>query len=309
MLSRNAESLYWAGRYMERAECTARIIEMGHRMAMLPGSYSHDEWRSVAAACGSAKRIEDEAVINDATIIRHLMLDADNPSSITSCLKAARANGRAVRTALTREMWEALNEGWRRFDDVDVLTAQRDLLALLDWVKERAAVFRGATMTSMLRHDRYDFLTLGVHVERADMALRLLDVKYWVLLPETEVVGGGRDHHQWTSVLHATSAMRAFHHVYRGDYSPWKIADFMILNRSFPRSVAFCYDQIGECLDRLARGYGERHACHTTASAMIARLGDAEMGELFQGGLHEFISQSVAHTRRLNSEIYRAYHF
>ncbi|MEM6973928.1 MAG: alpha-E domain-containing protein [Pseudomonadota bacterium] len=309
MLSRNAESLYWAGRYMERAECTARLIEMGHRMAMLPGSYSHDEWRSVAAACGSAARIEDEAIVNDATIIRHLMLDKENPSSITACLKAARANGRAVRTALTREMWEALNEGWRKFDGLDVSTAQRDLPALLDWVKERAAVFRGATMTSMLRYDRYDFLTLGVHVERADMALRLLDVKYWVLLPETEVVGGGRDHHQWTSVLHATSAMRAFHHVYRGDYSPWKIADFMILNRSFPRSVAFCYDQIGECLDRLARGYGERHACHSTASEMIARLGDAEMGELFQGGLHDFISEAVGHTRRLNSEIYRAYHF
>ncbi|MEL6266711.1 MAG: alpha-E domain-containing protein, partial [Pseudomonadota bacterium] len=168
---------------------------------------------------------------------------------------------------------------------------------------------RGATMTSMLRADRYDFLTLGVHVERADMALRLLDVKYWVLLPETDVVGGGRDHHQWTSVLHATSAMRAFHHVYRGDYSPWKIADFMILNRSFPRSVAFCYDQIGEGLDRLARGYGERHPCHATASQMVARLGDAEMGELFQTGLHDFISHAVAHTRRLNSEIYRAYHF
>ncbi|MEL6482993.1 MAG: alpha-E domain-containing protein, partial [Pseudomonadota bacterium] len=161
----------------------------------------------------------------------------------------------------------------------------------------------------MLRHDRYDFLTLGVHVERADMTLRLLDVKYYVLLPETEVVGGGRDHHQWTSVLHATSALRAFHHVYRGDYSPWKIADFMILNRSFPRSVAFCYDQIGDCLDRLARGYGERHPCHSTASEMIAKLGDAEMGELFEQGLHEFIIGAVNHTRRLNSEIYRAYHF
>ncbi|MEL7174064.1 MAG: alpha-E domain-containing protein, partial [Pseudomonadota bacterium] len=84
---------------------------------------------------------------------------------------------------------------------------------------------------------------------------------------------------------------------------------FMILNRSFPRSVAFCYDQIGDCLDRLARGYGERHACHATASEMIAKLGDAEMGELFEQGLHEFIIGAVNHTRRLNSEIYRAYHF
>ncbi|MEM6488005.1 MAG: alpha-E domain-containing protein [Pseudomonadota bacterium] len=309
MLSRNAEHLYWTGRYMERAECTARLIEMGHRMAMLPGSYTHEEWRSVAAACGASAALEDEAMIGEATILRTLMLDGENPSSIRSCLRAARANGRAVRTALTREMWEALNDSWRRLDDIDVGTAQRDLPALLEWVKSRAALFRGATMTSMLRHDRYDFLTLGTHVERADMMLRLLDVKYYVLLPETEVVGGGRDHYQWTSVLHATSGLRAFHHVYRGDYSPWKIADFMLLNRSFPRSVAYCYVQIGDCLDRLARGYGERHACHATASQMVAQLGDAEMGELFQTGLHDFINHAVAHTRRLNSEIYRAYHF
>ena len=309
MLSRTAESLYWLGRYMERAEATARLIEMGHRMAMLPGSYSDQEWRSVGAASGCAHLLEDEAHITDATILRVLMLDADNPSSIRSCLRAARANGRAVRTALTREMWETLNEGWRRLDEIDVAYAQRDLPALLDWVKTRAAVFRGTAESTMLRHDRYDFLNLGAHVERADMMLRLLDVKYYVLLPETEVVGGGRDHYQWTSVLHATSAMRAFHHVYRGDYSPWKIADFMILNRSFPRSVAFCYDRIGAGLDRLARGYGERHECHDLASSMIARLEDAEMGELFQTGLHDFITSAIAHTRRLNSEIYRAYHF
>ncbi|MGF1551155.1 MAG: alpha-E domain-containing protein [Paracoccaceae bacterium] len=309
MLSRNAESLYWTGRYIERAECTARLIEMGHRMAMLPGHYGDREWRSVAAASGAAHLLEDEASVDDAAIIRTLMLDEDNPSSIRSCLRAARANARAVRTALTRDMWESLNDGWRRLEEIDLATARRDLPALLEWVKTRGALFRGATMTSMLRHDRYDFLIAGVHVERADMTLRLLDVKYYVLLPETDVVGGGRDHHQWTSVLHATSAMRAFHHVYRGDYSPWKIADFMILNRRFPRSVAFCYDQIGDSLDRLARGYGARHDCHQTAGEMVARLGDAEMGELFSHGLHDFITEAVGHTRRLNAEIYRAYHF
>lgn len=309
MLSRTAENLYWMGRYMERAECTARLIEMGHRMTMLPGSYSNDEWRSVAAACGSAHLVEGEATVSDAAVLRALMLDLDNPSSIRACLRQARANGRAVRNALTRDMWETLNEGWRRLDEVDVATAQRDLPALLDWIKGRSITFRGAAATSMLREDRYDFLLLGAHIERADMMLRLLDVKYYVLLPETEVVGGGRDYHQWTSMLHATSALRAFHHVYRGDHSPWKIADFLILNRSFPRSVAFCYDQIGHFLDRLARGYGQRHVCHLTAGEMIAQLGDVEMGEIFQQGLHDFITRAIATTRRLNAEIYRSYHF
>jgi uncharacterized alpha-E superfamily protein len=309
MLSRAAENLYWMARYIERAGATARLIEMGQRMAMLPRSYSREEWRSVAMAAGAIDLFEDEPVIDETAIIRLLMLDRDNPSSIRSCLERARACGRAVRTALTRDLWEALNEGWRTLEGTDLVTAQRDLPALLDWVKQRNALFRGAATSSMLRSDRYDFVMVGAHVERADMTLRLLDVKYYVLLPETDVVGGGRDHHQWTSVLHATSAMRAYHHVYMGDYAPWKIADFLILNPAFPRSVAFCYEQLNTHLGRLARAYGKRHECHATTARMIAELDDLEMGDVFQTGLHEFIQELLATTRRLHGEIYSAYHF
>lgn len=309
MLSRSAENLYWMSRYMERAGATARIIEMGQRMAMLPRAYSQEEWRSVVLAAGAADLFEPDAVIDEKAAIQTLMLDRDNPSSICSCLERARANGRAVRTALTRDVWEALNEGWRTLAGTDTATVQRDLPGLLDWVKQRTALFRGAATSSMLRDDRFDFLVVGAHVERADTTLRLLDVKYYVLLPETDVVGGGRDHYQWTSVLHATSGLRAFHHAYRGDYTPWKIADFLILNRAFPRSVAFCYEQLAAHLDRLARGYGQRHACHRTASETLARLDDLEMGEVFHGGLHEFIQETLATNRRLSDEIYQAYYF
>jgi len=309
MLSRAAENLYWMARYIERAGATARLIEMGQRIAVLPRAYSQEEWRSVAMAAGAGALIEEEAVIDEGAIVRLLLLDKDNPSSIRSCLERARANARTVRTALTRDVWEALNEGWRTLEGLDVTAAQRDLPSLLDWVKQRASLFRGAVTSSMLREDRFDFVMVGAHVERADTALRLLDVKYYVLLPETDVVGGGRDHYQWTSVLHATSGMRAFHHVYRGDYTPWKIADFLILNRAFPRSVAFSYGQISQHLDRLARGYGKRHACQATAREMLARLDDIEMGEIFQTGLHEFIQGLLATNRRLNEEVYEAYYF
>jgi len=309
MLSRTAENLYWMGRYIERAECTARLIGMGQRMAMLPGSYSDEEWRSVLKAAGCLDRLEDEAQITEAAVLKLLMLDPDNPSSIRTCLERARANGRAERQRLTREMWEPLNENWRRFESMDVATAQRDLPVLIDWVKSHAALFRGAAESSMLRAEGYDFFQLGIHIERADMTLRLLDVKYYVLLPETDVVGGGRDYHQWTSVLWATSAMRAFHHVYRGDYSPWKIADFLILNHSFPRSVAYCYWRIGDALDRLAAAHNARKCCHTTAQAMLGELSDVEMGELFQDDLHGFIHDAITRTGRLGQEIYRAYHF
>jgi len=309
MLSRTAENLFWMGRYMERADATARLIEMGYRMAMLPGSNEMEEWRSVAAASGSAPDIVGEERLNASAVVQRLLLDQDNASSIRSCLNSARANGRAIRTALTQDMWEALNDGWRQLGQMDAETALKNLPTLLEWTKNRTAAFRGASEISLLRNDGYYFLRMGGLIERADMTLRLLDVKYYVLLPETDVVGGGRDYHQWTSVLRATSALRAYHHVYKGDYTPWGIADFLILNSTFPRSVAYCYRQISRFLDDLAELYGETRSPQTVASDMVEQLDKIGIEELFQNGLHEFVSESITTTRRLSAEISKAYHF
>jgi uncharacterized alpha-E superfamily protein len=309
MLSRTAQNLYWMARYLERADSTARLIEMGQRMALLPGTGDRQEWRSVITVTACETYFKDVRHLNEAAVVRGLVLERDNPASIHACLARARANGKAIRTALTQEMWEALNDGWRRLEQIDEATARRELPTILDWVKARASTFRGASESGMLRKDSYDFLRLGGHIERADMTLRLLDVKHYVLLPETEVVGGGRDHHQWTSVLHALSAIRAFHHVYRGDYSPTRIAEFVLLNAAFPRSVAFAYGQITQHLERLARAYGRRHDCHRSASAAVARLQDASMAEILRDGLHEFVSDFIGLTARLSTEVSRAYHF
>lgn len=309
MLSRTAANLFWLGRYVERADSTARLIEMGRRMTMVRGGGQSDEWRSVIAASGADAPDKDAGPVTEGDAVDALLLSTDNPSSIWNCLARARANGRAVRTALTQEMWEALNEGWRRLETLDRATAVRDLPHLVEWVKTRSATFRGALESGLLRNDGYDFVRLGAHLERADMMLRLLDVKYFVLLPETEVVGGGRDHLQWTSVLYANSAIRAYHHVYLGDYSPWKISDFLILNPFFPRSLAFSYGRMGDHLDRLARRYGERHDCHHTVGDMVARLSEIGMGEIFQQGLHEFIVEAIGANARLSNQIAEAYHF
>ncbi len=308
MLSRTAENLFWAARYLERAEGAARLIEMGQRMTLIPGA-GREEWRSVAAAVGAADVFEDDERITERRIVEELVLSPDNPSSLRSNLDSARVNAKAVRTALTQEMWESLNDGWRRLEALDVSSAQRELPTLLDWVKRRAAAFRGSSESTMLRDDRFYFLRIGGHLERADLTLRLLDVKYFVLLPETEVVGGGRDHHQWTSVLHALSAARAYHHVYRGDFSPWSISDFLILNPQFPRSVAHCWNELCRYLDLLASAYGERTVANMRISAMVARLADAGMGEIFQTGLHEFTSEAIGENAKLSSAIARCYHF
>ncbi|SDZ95562.1 alpha-E domain-containing protein [Rubrimonas cliftonensis] len=309
-LSRTAADLFWMARYLERAEAMARLVEMGRRMAMLPNSAEghREEWRSVAAAAGCAAHFEDRDV-DQKTVIVGLVLDRANPSSIVSCLDRARHNARSVRTALTTQAWETLNEAWLRLGDLTESAALRELPQTLDWVKGRCAQFRGASDATMLRDDRYDFARLGLLIERADMTLRLLDVKHYVLLPETDVVGGGRDRHQWTSVLMATSALRAYHWVYRGDFSPWRIADFLILNGACPRSLAHCSLESVAVLDRLARGYGERHACHHTASETVALLSDLDIGAIFHDGLHEFLTRMIARNNRLTAEIADAYHF
>ncbi len=307
MLSRTAESLFWMARYIERAEATARLVEMGRRMAMLPGAYGQEEWRSVVAAAGAA--FEPGARVGEAEVCRGLILDERNPSSIRACFDRARNSARAVRTALTAEMWEGLNDGWRWLGGLEAATIQRDLPAVLDRIKGLSALFRGAALTTMLRDERYDFLSAGAFLERADMTLRLLDAKYFVLLPETGLLLDHRDRYRWISLLHATSALRAYHHVYRGDFNPSNIADFMILNRDFPCSLAFCYAGLRAALDRLAARYGARHDCHATAGAAARQLQDREMDDIFDEGLHEFLLEGIRVNARLSDELSRAYHF
>jgi len=309
MLSRTAANLFWLARYMERAEATARLITMGQRMAILPGAQERDEWRSVMKVTGCADRFPVDTLITEEDVIGALLLDADNPSSVRSCIALARANAKSVRTALTQDMWESLNEGWRKLDSYNVEDARAQLPALIDWIKMRAMTFRGAAEDGHLRNGGHDFLRIGGSLERAQMTLRLLDVKYYVLLPETEVVGGGRDHYQWTSVLHALSGARAYHHVYGGAYTPWQITDFLILNAQFPRSVAYCYRQIAFRLSRLETLHGNRADCHDTIARMVDALDNVDSGEIFRAGLHPTVTNGLTMTNRLGLEIASAYHF
>jgi len=309
MLSRTAENLFWLARYLERAEATARLITMGQRMAILPGAHHKDEWRSVIRVSSSAHLFEPKAPIRESDVVEHLVLSPDNPNSIRSCLERARANAKSVRTALTQDMWEALNEGWRKLESFDVAEARAQLPTILDWVKARAMAFRGATDNGHLRDEGYDFLRIGMKLERANSVLRLLDVKYYVLLPETDVVGGNRDHYQWTSVLYALSGLRAYHHVYSGTYSPWQITDFLMLNKRFPRSVLFCLEQLSFRLGNLAQAHGQRRPCHDSIDAMVAQLSAKTSGDIFREGLHETVQRTHADCDRLGNEIAQAYHF
>ncbi|MCI5045931.1 MAG: alpha-E domain-containing protein [Aquisalinus sp.] len=309
MLSRAAENIFWLARNIERAEANARLLEMGRRMTMLPGSSGRDEWRSVLRASGTMRLVSQDESVTEEVAVNTLLLDEQNHSSIRSSLVLARNNAKAVRTAMTQQMWETLNTGWRDFDGMAPAKASENLESIIESVMIRTATFRGAAEGSMLRNDRYDFLRIGWFLERIDNTLRLLDVKYYILLPESDVVGGGRDYHQWTSLLSAVSAMRAFYHAYESDYAPWRIADFLILNDDFPRSIRYCMGQIAAHLNALGNRYEQKKACQDTADGLLSRLSDLETGEIFQSGLHEFLTEMMSRNAQLSREIAADYNF
>jgi len=312
MLSRTADSLYWLARHMERAENIARIVMVGHRMSSMARSLDNpgNEWHSTLVAAGCepeffAKHQEATAPL----VIDYLVRDPDNPSSIYSCLETARRNARAARTALTVDMWDALNETWYQ-----ARTSARfagpvtNLPELLEWVKERSLLFNGAYSNTMLRNDAYYFTRLGTFIERADNTARILDVKYHVLMPRHEQVGGALDYYHWQAILRSVSALRSYHWVYHDRLKPWLVAEFLILRPEMPRSLLSCYEQIIRTLDLLAEAYGgKRGECHRIAGELHARLRFGRIQDIFQSGLHEFLTEFIDRSVTLGTAISTLY--
>ncbi|GLK75450.1 hypothetical protein GCM10008171_07040 [Methylopila jiangsuensis] len=311
MLSRTAENLFWLSRYVERAESLARILEATQRLASLPVAYagSTNEWESALAAAGaSAAFAEKHEEATAETVVNYLVFDTGNPSSIVNCFEVARHNARAVRTALTMEMWETINGAWlelRRRPDRKLLG--EELTRFLGWVKEIGLRFDGSASRTMLRNDIYSFSRLGMLLERADNTARILDVKYHLLLPEETKVGGGLDYYQWSAILRAVSALNSYHWVYRQSLKPWLIADLLILNDQMPRSLAACYNDMTRHLDDLSRGYGRQGPSQRIARATRARLENAKIDEIFQTGLHEFVTSFISDNNKLGTAITEQY--
>lgn len=218
-------------------------------------------------------------------------------------------NARAMRTALTRDAWDAVNDAWleARALGPDAFGPNR-LFDTLDWVKAAGARFLGATGATMLRTDTYYFIRLGTFIERADNTARILDVKYHFLLPSHSGVGGMLDYYHWTSILQAFSAVRAYHHVYKSEVKPRNVGDLLILSPLMPRSLRACYTEIVAALDNLAWAYeGARGEPHRLAGALYARLQYGRVDDIFQRGLHEYLTDMIDETAVLGAEIQAYY--
>jgi uncharacterized alpha-E superfamily protein len=311
MLSRTADNLYWLARYVERAEYLARILEATQRLTQLPIAYggSSNEWESAVATAGCANAFfAHYGEANEENVTDFLAFSTANPSSIRNCFEVARTNARAVRTALTMEMWDAINGTWlelRRFGNGP--TSREEFMRFLRWVQECSLRFDGSAYRTMLRNDAYWFSRLGLYSERADNTARILDVKYHVLLPANEKVGGPLDYFQWSAILRSVSALTAYHWVYRESLKPWLIADLLMLNDQMPRSLASCYENLVRYLDSIANAYGRQGPAQRQARAIRTRLKNSRIQEIFQRGLHEFIGGFIADNNRLGAAISEQY--
>jgi len=303
MLGKTAGGLYWMFRYLERSENTARLVEAGQRIA-LTRSRSDDEWQSVlmTAAALDSYHAKYPTVTKD-NAIDWLLRDRENRSSVLSVAEQARSNARLVRTALTREVWESVNETWMVLKEgLARRVNERDLPAVLTLIRQRSAHVRGAMAGTMLRNDIYNFARLGTFIERSDNTARLLDVKYYVLLPSAMAVGSSIDNVQWESILRSVSAEGGFRLTYGQTIRPREIAQFLILDKRMPRSLSFCASKLADNLGYLGAEYGARSPALNRSEALEDTYFAQPIEAIFESGLHEFIQDFLRETAAIGAQ-------
>ncbi len=311
MLGRTANGLFWMYRSLERAENTSRLIETGQRLALTRMGSSDDEWRSVlqsAGVCEGYDAAHDAVTKEDA--IDWMLRAPANASSVKTSFEAARANARTVRTALTEDAWEAVNGAYMEITGLlKRKVTERDLPKVLGVIRRRAALVRGMTHGTMLRDDIYDFARLGTFLERADNTARILDVKYYVLLPSAYSVGSSIDNVQWETILQSLSARGGYRAAYGNSVSPRDVAHFLMLDRRMPRSLAFCVSKLRDNLEYLADDYGSRRPSHDLAEELHRSCAVQDIDVIFNDGLHEYLRGFIGKLGGLGRQIEMDYRF
>lgn len=302
MLSRAAENLFWLGRYMERAENASRLLDTGRLMAALPGPQGHrNEWDSILSSSGSRGSFPDGAIANAREdVVRHIALSPHNPSSICSSLSKARDNARATRAGLSGECWRAVNDAWLDFQDMAGRHVTGGFLAdLIDRTKYSCARFVGAVESTGLRNESYDFIRLGAFIERADNTARILDVKYFSLLPPDEKFEGRVDTYQWMTLLGATSTRLVFRSLYGTALKASHVVALLVQHLECVRSLAFCLTAVHAHLAQLGRRYGMEPTALAKAARLLDEVSRRHPEDIIISGLHEFLDDLI----RANNEL------
>ena len=309
MLSRTADHLYWMSRYTERAENTARMLDVNYNTALLPQSEEAavQGWKgllSISELLPSYQAKYGEIVAKD--VMEFMLSDESNPSSIISCLRSARENARAVRGSLTTEVWETQNQTWLEIQKmIKKAEFKRDPGKLFEWVKFRSHLFRGVTVGTMLMDEALHFMRLGTFLERADNTARLVDVKVHAL--HNEFFGAANstdqeyDFYHWSSILRSVSGFEIYRKVYRDIIRPERVAELLILRADMPRSL---HASLNEVVSNLAMVANEQSAgTQRRAGKLLSELQYGSINEILANGLHAFLTQFLDRVNELGFNI------
>ncbi len=305
MLSRTADHLYWMARYMERAENIARILDVNHRMSMMPQSAVQEEqaWGATLRIMGLEGAFHQRyAEISPDSVLEFMVFDVENPSSVRNCLRAARENAHAVRGTLTSELWETTNGTWLKMRDfTPEMLADAGAGEFFEWVKYRSHLSRGVTIGTMLQDESLRFIRIGTFLERADNTARILDVKYQLLLPAGEVEGGAADYHQWSALLRSVSAFEVYRKVYRDLITPSRVAELLLLRVDMPRSIARCMKEVYANLREVANDQSAE--TERRAGEMEAQLRFGRIEDIVRDGLHNYVVRLLGRVQDLGNRI------
>ncbi len=305
MLGKTANGLYWMYRYLERAENTSRLVETGQRIGLTRSDTMDEEWGPVLKTAGvdvAYNAAHEDLNKDDA--IDWLLRSKDNSSSVFAAISTARQNARLVRTALTYEVWEAMNGCFMATkSSLAHKVSERDLPAALGLIRQRTALVRGATHGTMLRNDMYNFARIGTFLERANATARILDVKYYVLLPSVFSVGSSIDNVQWETILRSVSGRGGYRMVHGNNINPRDIAQFLILDKRMPRSLNFCARKVLDNLEHLSSDYDIEPKSLEIARDLVARFASSDIDAIFEDGLHEYIQSVLTSFAELGSQV------
>lgn len=315
MLSRTADHLYWMARYMERAENTARMLDVNYQTSLMPQSADAAEkgWKGLLSISElTGDYVKRYGGVNARAVMDYMVSDANNPSSIRCCLMAARENARAVRGTLTTEVWETQNQTWLEFQRMVATGAfQRDPGAAFEWVKFRSHLSRGVTVGTMLQDEAFHFLRIGSFLERADNTARLLDVKFHAVESEffgpAAANGNGReiefDFYHWSAILRSVSGFEVYRKAYRNVIQPEKVAELLILRPDMPRSLAACMNEVVTNLSMVANEQSSETL--RRAGRLRADLQYGRIDEILATGLHAYLTQFLERVGTLGLGISR----
>lgn len=308
MLSRIADSLYWMSRYLERANNASRLvgINLVHLVEAEDVISEPSQWRpllSIAGLEATYAELYPGEEIHGERVINLITREASYPHSILNCLRQARENARLVRDRLSKEMWESMNEMWLRLN-----VRLRGPLPLDEWpefhksVRNGVSLFHGLTINTMMRGEGFDYVQLGTFLERADMTARILDVRYHLLLPDISMVGSPLDYYQWAALLKSLSGFEAYRRKVHAGFRPIDVAEFVIFERDFPRSLRYCVERIYSSLQSLGASPLQQSSV-SLVGELLEEWEHTNIQEVFfEKGLHEFLQGFL----QMNSKLHLA---